>query len=218
MIVIRWSRPAKDAVRGVDLGTAVRPEGLKANAQEAIAGLALDGGLGAFLLRQGLAEQIEKEAKGMRVERAQLRQARRPPGGEAQARCLDLLGFLGEPLLQQPAGRGASRTRGSGPRGATSPYSRNLRLMVRAGASAQGVPGPASPASSGTSAKCRAGLSANATRASLCASASLAHPANQEASTRKSIDRSLRPLRRSLRARRSRPGCGIAARPRAQQL
>jgi hypothetical protein len=59
-----------------------------------------------------------------------------------------------------------SRTRGSAPRGAASPHSRSLGLMVRGGASAQHVLGGTPHSSSATIAKCRAGLSAKAARAS----------------------------------------------------
>ena len=59
---------SEDPVRGANFGAAVRPEGLQANAQEAVAGLPLDCRIRPRLLRQGLGEQIEKQSEGMRVE------------------------------------------------------------------------------------------------------------------------------------------------------
>src|SRR5262249_37877465 len=95
---------SEDAVRGADLDAAVSPERLQTNTQEAVAGLPLDRRIPPRLLRQGLAEQIEKQSEGMRVESAQIRQARRLPGGEALARGLHLHGLLGQLLREQLTG------------------------------------------------------------------------------------------------------------------
>jgi hypothetical protein len=82
--------------------------------------------------------------------------------------------------------------------------------------SAQRVLAGRSASASGLSEKCRAGLSAKAARASRCASSSLAQLANQVESMRKSAERSLRPLRRSLSAAIALSSCGMADLARAR--
>jgi hypothetical protein len=212
VIVMRWSRPAKTPASVRISARVCARHRLETNAQQAVAGLALDHVLGRGLRAQRLAQQRQQQREGVRIEAPDVRQARRLARGQACTRGFDLQMFLAQLAREQGAFLVRSCTLGSGPRGAASPYSRRRGWIRSGGASAHGVVAGSSLPASVFNEKCRAGLRAKAARPRRCASSSSAQLANQPASTLKSAERSLRPLRRSFSAATAASSCGIAAR------